>query len=61
VEKWQNRINPIWQKVGGGCNLNRRPDQNLIEAGFGMDAIEEGYLNGPRWATYNYRGVAKRR
>ena len=59
VQKWQDRINPVWKVVGGGCNLNRAPDQNLISQGFNFDRIEEGYISGPRWATYNYRGVAR--
>lgn len=58
VERWQNRINPVWKKIGGGCNLNREPDVSLIETGFSLDDVEEGYLSGPRWATYNYRGIA---
>jgi ubiquinone/menaquinone biosynthesis C-methylase UbiE len=61
VAKWQNRLNPVWKKIGGGCNLNRRPDQSLIAAGFGFDELAEGYLTGPRWATYNFRGVARLR
>ena len=23
VQKWQNRINPLWKKIAGGCHLNR--------------------------------------
>ena len=23
VQRWQNRLNPLWKRVGGGCNLNR--------------------------------------
>ena len=23
VIKWQNRINPLWGKLFGGCNINR--------------------------------------
>ena len=23
IAKWQKRINPIWNKIAGGCNLNR--------------------------------------
>ena len=30
VHKWQERINPIWTKISGGCNLNR-PIPFLIE------------------------------
>lgn len=59
VQRWQNRINPVWKVIGGGCNLNRTPDQALLAGGFNFDQIEEGYIAGPRWATYNYRGVAR--
>jgi len=60
VVKWQHRLNPLWNRIGGGCNLNRQPDRNLRAAGFALDDMETGYLEGPRWATYNYRGVARR-
>ena len=23
VLKWQNRINPYWKQIAGGCNLNK--------------------------------------
>ena len=26
VQRWQNRLNPVWNRIGGGCNLNR-PDR----------------------------------
>lgn len=59
VQKWQERINPVWRKIGGGCNLNRQPEESLIASGFSFDEIERGYLSGPRWATWNTRGVAR--
>ncbi len=34
VAKWQNRINPVWKHIAGGCNLNRTPDIALLENGF---------------------------
>lgn len=58
VARWQDRLNPLWRKIGGGCNLNRRPDRSILETGFKLVAMEEGYLPGPRFATYNYRGIA---
>lgn len=58
VVKWQNRLNPIWQKIGGGCNLNRRPDNTLRAVGFSLSRLEEGYIPGPKWATYQYCGIA---
>ncbi len=59
VRRWQNRLNPMWKKVGGGCNLNRQPDETLLSGGFNFTSLETGYLRGPRWATYTYRGIAE--
>ncbi len=59
VVKWQNRVDPIWSAVAGGCHLNRRPDHMMVEAGFRFDEIERKYIEGPRIATFNYRGVAR--
>ncbi len=58
VQKWQNRINPIWNVIGGGCNLNRQIEQLYEGNGFAFADVEKGYIPGPRWATYNYRGIA---
>ena len=59
VRKWQDRINPLWNRIGGGCNLNRKPDQILKDNGFDVRAMEVGYIPGPRVATYTYRGLAR--
>jgi ubiquinone/menaquinone biosynthesis C-methylase UbiE len=59
VAKWQSRINPVWKVIGGGCNLNRKIDEMISQAGFTFDALATGYIPGPKFATYNYRGVAK--
>ena len=40
VRKWQNRINPVWNKISGGCHLNRQIDHCLKEAGFKIKHIE---------------------
>ena len=58
VVKWQNRINPVWNIIGGGCNLNRQIERLYTGAGFALADIEKGYVPGPRWATYNYWGIA---
>lgn len=58
VRRWQERLNPIWKPLAGGCNLNRRIPQLLTEAGFLLDALDTLYLPGPRPFTYNYWGQA---
>jgi ubiquinone/menaquinone biosynthesis C-methylase UbiE len=58
VSKWQDRLNPIWKRFGGGCNLNR-PIPSLLEAGgFSVRTMEQMYLPGWRPATFNYWGTA---
>lgn len=58
VRDWQNRLTPVWKRIGGGCHLNR-PIRSLIEsAGYGIDRIETGYARGPRPMTFMYEGRA---
>ena len=61
VIRWQDRINPVWKRLAGGCQLNREPDLSMLQHGFKFDAMEEGYIPGPKFATYNYRGIARPR
>ena len=58
VRRWQNRLNPLWKRFGGGCHLNR-PIPALIEAGgFRIKALETMYIPGWRPASFNYWGAA---
>ena len=59
VRKWQDRLTPIWKRIGGGCHLNR-PIGSLIEtAGFHIDRIDTGYAKGPKPMTFMYEGRAR--
>ena len=59
VAFWQNRLNPAWKVIGGGCNLNRPIPSLLTNAGFSIQELETMYLdNTPKFAGYNYWGVA---
>ena len=59
VAKWQNRVNPIWKKVFGGCHINRDTAGFLTEAGFKLDELEQMYLPGtPTIAGFNTWGEA---
>ncbi len=58
VRKWQDRINPLWGKIGGGCNLNRNIPEIIRNGGFEMKALDEMYVPGPRFASYTYWGEA---
>jgi ubiquinone/menaquinone biosynthesis C-methylase UbiE len=59
VQAWQNRINPLWRRVSGGCNLNRKVDDLLQQAGFSISEMRTGYLPGPRPMTFTYEGCAR--
>jgi ubiquinone/menaquinone biosynthesis C-methylase UbiE len=59
VQKWQNRINPLWKPLAGGCHLNL-PIKNMIEtAGFAIDHIKNSYAPGPKCMGYMYEGSAR--
>lgn len=61
IVKWQRRINPIWNKIAGGCNLNRDIPKLITSSGFKILDMEEMYLpSTPKFAGYNYWGVAKK-
>lgn len=59
VAKWQARIDPYWEKIAGGCHLNRDIPQLIQSAGFNIQSMEQMYLpSTPKFAGYNYWGVA---
>ena len=60
VAAWQDRLTPVWKRVGGGCHLNRKVDALLSEAGFKIKELKTTYLPGPRPMTYTYQGFAYR-
>ncbi|MEM7364629.1 MAG: class I SAM-dependent methyltransferase [Pseudomonadota bacterium] len=59
VQKWQHRINPFWNVICGGCNLNREPVRDIEQAGFKVDVTDASYIPGPRWATWTTRGIGQ--
>lgn len=59
VARWQNRLNPIWRPIAGGCNLNRRIDAMIEAAGWRIERLENRYFKGPKPLTYNYIGIAR--
>ncbi len=58
VRRWQNRINPSWRKVAGGCNMNRDIPALLEAGGFDVQSDERMYIPGVRVLSYNYWGSA---
>jgi len=58
VRRWQRRLNPLWSRLGGGCQLDRDVPALLAAAGFRSSDLESAYLPGPRPLAYNYWGTA---
>ena len=60
VCQWQDRINPIWRRIAGGCHVNRDIPQLLKVGGFDVVDMETSYLPGtPKFAGYNFWGSAR--
>ena len=59
VQRWQERLQPLWGKLAGGCHLGRDIPALLRAAGFQLPDLHTGYLPGPRPMTFHYWGVAQ--
>ena len=59
VRRWQERLNPGWKRVSGGCNMNRDVPGLLESSGFRITTDERMYIPGPKVLSYNYWGAAK--
>ncbi|MDO8546371.1 MAG: class I SAM-dependent methyltransferase [Nitrospirales bacterium] len=59
VARWQDRLNPLQQRIGAGCNMNRPIDRLITEAGLTLGQLERFQMPGmPRLVGEMYRGVA---
>lgn len=59
VAKWQDRIEPTWKSVAGGCHLTRAITSPIGSAGFEVDSSGEGYIpKTPRFAGWAEWGRA---
>ncbi len=60
VRRWQHRLNPLWNRIGGGCSLDRDIPALIEGAGFRIDSLDTMYLpHTPRFAGFNYWGSAR--
>lgn len=57
VRKWQRRLNPIQNKIAGGCNLDREITA-LVRQQFSITELDTGYMPGPKIGSYLYSGTA---
>jgi ubiquinone/menaquinone biosynthesis C-methylase UbiE len=59
VARWQDRLDPLWSRIAGGCHLNRKIDDLISASGFRIDALRNARLPGPRTHTFLYEGRAR--
>lgn len=59
VARWQNRLQPMWGPIAGGCHLNRDIPALLQAAGFRLIELGQGYASGPRPWTFHSWGEAR--
>ena len=58
VKRWQQRLEPFWLPLSGGCHLTRRIVDQMPAAGFRVGQVDTGYLPGPKVLTFLYEGSA---
>ena len=58
VARWQDRLDPLWSRVPGGCHLNRKMDDLIAANGFRIDRLANARLPGPRTHTFLFEGCA---
>lgn len=52
VRAWQHRINPAWNRLAGGCNLNRPIVDCLESSGFAIEHLDQAYRGRPKAASF---------
>lgn len=61
VRRWQERIEPVWKHLAGGCHLTRPITSALAGAGFAVEPLGEGYTpKAPRFAGWMEWGIARK-
>ncbi len=59
VQVWQNRLNPLQNRLADGCNLNRDMEQLITQANFSLVQLEKFYGEEiPKTLGYFYKGIA---
>jgi len=62
VAAWQERIEPVWKPLAGGCHLTRVVGGSLRAGGFEVEPLGQGYLEkAPRVMGWMEWGIARKR
>ena len=61
VAAWQDRLNPVQNIIGCGCNLNRKIDHIIAQAGLKIMTLDRFQMQSvPRLGGELYKGTATR-
>ncbi len=61
VLRWQERIEPVWKHLAGGCHLTRQIAIALKGAGFAVETLGQDYTpQAPRFAGWMEWGIARK-
>jgi ubiquinone/menaquinone biosynthesis C-methylase UbiE len=44
LARWQDRLEPLWRRIGNGCRCNRRTAELIGAAGFEVSDLDRGRL-----------------
>ena len=55
IQRWQQRLDPLQQRVAGGCHLNRHVPSMLADAGFEVTEMVRWYQARP----YSYQAMTR--
>jgi SAM-dependent methyltransferase len=61
VQRWQHRLDPLQQRIAGGCHLNRNIRAVIESAGFGIRELDVFRGQGPAFIDTQSLGVAVNR
>jgi ubiquinone/menaquinone biosynthesis C-methylase UbiE len=59
VARWQDRLDPLWSRIAGGCHLSRKMDDLISGSGFRIDSLVNARLSGPPTHSFLYEGRAR--
>ena len=61
VARWQDRVEPLWKPLAGGCHLTRPVGASLRGAGFAVEPLGQAYLEKtPKVLGWMEWGVARK-
>ncbi len=60
ASRMQDLLTPLWQRIGGGCRMNRPAVELIRDAGFSIEETKP--CGGEGWTLFPfYRGVARKK